>query len=145
MSSVSSASPGLENLLQTLSNVDSPALSSPSVVAALQNAPPSDIVQLSTAALQLEGIDALFGVSRNSGSEAIVPDLDGILAPSTPSASIAAPTSSSAVAASGAAATASSPQQVAAYESALEADATAALFGDGSGGNTIDSLFDISG
>src|SRR5271157_3958033 len=64
MGSVSSANPGLQNLLQTLSNLNSPVLSSPVVTSALETAPPADIVQLSMAATQLEGVDAMFGISN---------------------------------------------------------------------------------
>jgi hypothetical protein len=63
MSSVSSVNPGVANLLRTLSNIDSPLLSSPAAVSALENAPPGDIVKLSAAATQLEGVDAMFGIA----------------------------------------------------------------------------------
>ena len=68
MGSVSSANPGLQNLLQTLSNLNSPVLSSPAVTSALQTASPADIVQLSEAATQLEGVDAMFGISNSSNA-----------------------------------------------------------------------------
>ena len=66
MSPVTAVSPvavnqGVSNLLQTLSAIDPSVVSSPAVVAALEKAPASDIVQLSTAALQLQNVDALFG------------------------------------------------------------------------------------
>jgi hypothetical protein len=62
MSSVSSVNPGVADVLQTLSNLDSPVASSQSVVNALEKASPADIVQLSNAATQLQNVDALFGV-----------------------------------------------------------------------------------
>jgi hypothetical protein len=68
MGSVSSINPGLQNLLQTLSTLDPTDLSSPSVVAALEKAPASDIVQISAAATQLQTVDALFGVSNSSAA-----------------------------------------------------------------------------
>ena len=72
MSTTSSINAGLANLLQNLSNVGSPLLSSPKVLAALQNAPPADIVQLSDEAIQLEGLNALFGASESSGTAVCV-------------------------------------------------------------------------
>jgi hypothetical protein len=68
MSSTPSVNAGLASLLQNLSNINSPILSSPKAVAALQNAPPADIVQLSDEAIQLEGLNALFGAAEASGS-----------------------------------------------------------------------------
>jgi hypothetical protein len=69
VSSVSSSSNAvLTNLLQTLSNAGSPLASSPTVLSALQNASPGDLVQLSTAATQLESVDAIFGFSDGSAS-----------------------------------------------------------------------------
>ena len=58
MGSVASTSNGLSDLLQTLTNENSPllpTLSSPAIQAALQNAPASDIVQISNQAMQLHG------------------------------------------------------------------------------------------
>jgi hypothetical protein len=68
MSTTSSVNAGLASLLQNLSNIGSPILSSPKAIAALQNAPPADIVQLSDEAIQLEGLNALFGAAEASGS-----------------------------------------------------------------------------
>jgi hypothetical protein len=68
MSTTSSVNAGLSSLLQNLSNIDPPILSSPKALAALQNAPPADIVQLSDEAIQLEGLNALFGAAEASGS-----------------------------------------------------------------------------
>jgi hypothetical protein len=71
MGSVSSSlNPGVADLLQTLTNVNSPIASSQTVVNALEKAPPSDIVRLSAEATQLEGVDALFGVSSPAASSA---------------------------------------------------------------------------
>jgi len=63
MASVAAVNPGVGDLLQTLGNLNSPVLSSPSVVNALESAPTADIVQLSLAASQLEGVDAMFGIA----------------------------------------------------------------------------------
>ena len=62
MSTVSSVNPGVADVLQTLSNLNSPIASSQSVVNALEKASPADIVQLSNAATQLQNVDVLFGV-----------------------------------------------------------------------------------
>jgi hypothetical protein len=73
MGSVSSSpNQGVADLLQTLSNVNSPILNSPAAVKALESAPPSDIVQLSREATQLEGVDTLFGISSPSSSSSSV-------------------------------------------------------------------------
>jgi hypothetical protein len=81
MGSVSTINPGVASLLQTLSNV-SPALSSPAVQSALENASPQDVVQLSEAATQLESVDAMFGVPSNS-STATPLNLEELLTGST--------------------------------------------------------------
>jgi len=62
---------GLADLLQNLTNENSPllsTLSSPKVQAALENAPASDIVEISDQALQLQATDALFGISNTTTS-----------------------------------------------------------------------------
>jgi hypothetical protein len=62
---------GLSDLLQTLTNENSPllsTLSSPAVQTALENAPASDIVEISDQALQLQDTDALFGISNPSST-----------------------------------------------------------------------------
>jgi hypothetical protein len=64
MGSVASTNSGLSDLLQTLSNENSPlvsTLSSPTVEAALEKAPASDIAQISKEAQQLQVADAIFG------------------------------------------------------------------------------------
>jgi len=82
MGSVSSTNPGLTNLLQTLSNLNSPVLSSPAVTSALKKASPVDIVQLSVAANQLQSVDAMFGLSNGApGSGSSNYSLTSLLAP----------------------------------------------------------------
>ena len=69
MGSVPSTNNGLSDLLQTLTNDNSPllpTLSSPAVEAALKNAPATDIVAISAQAVQLQEADALFGSSNTS-------------------------------------------------------------------------------
>jgi hypothetical protein len=73
MGSVSSVNPGVADLLQTLSSLNSPVLSSPAVTSALEKAPATDIVQLSMAATQLANVDAMFGISDGSTSGASSP------------------------------------------------------------------------
>jgi hypothetical protein len=68
MGSVSTINPALANLLQTLSGIDPQALSNPSVKTALQNASPTDIVELSAAAQQLQSVDSLFGIPDAAGT-----------------------------------------------------------------------------
>jgi hypothetical protein len=67
MGSVASTNNGLSDLLQTLTNDNSPllpTLSSPAVEAALENAPATDIVEISAQAVQLQEADTLFGISN---------------------------------------------------------------------------------
>ncbi|HME09956.1 MAG TPA: hypothetical protein VKG25_23055 [Bryobacteraceae bacterium] len=69
MSSVSSVNPlssNLASLIQNLSQTVSPLVSSPKVETALENASPGDIARLSAAAVQLQGVDALFGTSDSN-------------------------------------------------------------------------------
>jgi len=76
MGSVASTNAGLTDLLQTLSSENSPlvsTISSPSVEAALEKAPASDIVQLSDEALQLQVTDSLFGGSTTSSTSGTTP------------------------------------------------------------------------
>ena len=78
MGSVASTNPlasnnnnGLADLLQNLTNENSPllsTLSSPAVQSALQNAPASDLVEISDQALQLQTADALLGISNPTTS-----------------------------------------------------------------------------
>jgi len=81
MGSVSSVNPGVADLLQTLSSLNLPALSSPKVTSALKNAPTADIVQLSMAASELESVDAIFGFSggSNAGTSSALANLDALL------------------------------------------------------------------
>jgi hypothetical protein len=79
MNAVSSASSNLSSLIQKLSSLESPVLSSPAVVAALQKAPPADVVQLSIAASQLESVGAMFGDTSGSTDGKSGSDLSGIL------------------------------------------------------------------
>ena len=68
MGSVSSVNPGLVNLFQTLSAVGSPVMSSQADMNALEKAPPTDIVELSAMASQLEAVDAMFGITPQTST-----------------------------------------------------------------------------
>jgi hypothetical protein len=83
----SSLNPGVADLLQNLANVGSPVLKSSSVVSALEKAPTSDIVQLSTEAAQLASIDTLFGLGTASTSTSPITSLLQALEPPTPNSS----------------------------------------------------------
>lgn len=120
MGSISSVNPGITNLLQTLSNVDSPVLSSPSVLSALQKASPSDVVQLSSAALQLENADAMFGMPAPNSSTT---DLTSLLATLEAPQATQSPSLTSS--------TASPADQAASYQAALQQSETQTLFGLG--------------
>jgi hypothetical protein len=68
VAAVAPTNPGLTNLLQSLTQIGSPLASSPQVLTALQKASPADIAELSAEAIQLQGVDALFGsIDSNSG------------------------------------------------------------------------------
>lgn len=139
MGSVSSLNPGVANLLQTLSNVNSPVLSSPAVVTAIENAPASDIVQMSESATELENVDTLFGISNSSG-EGSAASLSSLFADLESSQ---APAGTSAAAASS---TTSQTQELASYQAALQAADTQELFGTSSASASLQpSLFDLIG
>jgi hypothetical protein len=135
MSSVSSTSSGLSNLLQTLS-AESPQLSSllstPKMQSALEKASPGDLVQLSDQALQLQQVGLLFGSSNSTQSTS--DSLFSMLSPGSSNAepdpiiqalesSLGAGGSSSAGTPIGgqAASTSASPSQIASATSNLQA------------------------
>ncbi|MGD0871386.1 MAG: hypothetical protein ABSB88_17680 [Bryobacteraceae bacterium] len=139
MSSVSSVNPGLENLLQTLSNLNSPVLSSPATVSALEKAPPADIIQLSVAATQLEGVDEMFGIPDGSegGTSSTLTNLEDLLTGSGGAASTATVANGQS--------TASSAEQLANYQTALQAAEAQSLFGTGTTSGLSNSLFNLTG
>jgi len=140
MGSVSSLNPGVADLLQTLSNVNSPLLSSPAAVSALEKAPTSDIVQLSQSASQLENVDTLFGIP-NSATESSTAGIGNLLTELEAPQTSASPSVSSilaAVTAPGTSPTTSSTTtssasteagQLASYQAASQFAETEALFG----------------
>src|SRR5580658_10275298 len=113
----SSLNPGVADLLQTLSNVGSPALNSPAVLKALESAPASDIVQLSTEATQLQSVDALFGISATT--------------PTSPMSSVLEALEGNSSSANSALSNASPADQSASAEAAVQAELTQGLFGTG--------------
>jgi len=136
MGSVPSASNGLSDLLQTLTNEASPllsTLSSPNVKKALENAPASDIAQISEQALQLQNMDAIFGSSNTSTS------------PTGSLFSALANAGSSASSSSGLPLNPGSPlaDQLAAYQGNLQTQETQALFGLAPSTSTPTSQFDV--
>jgi hypothetical protein len=117
MGSVSSPNPAITNLLQTISSAQSPVLSSPAVISSLESAPPADIIQISTAATQLAGIDAEFGITPTP-TDTETTDLNDVLSALAPSQTAG---SSSATTA----------QQLATYQAAVQEADTQTLFGSG--------------
>lgn len=135
MGSVSSLNPGVADLLQTLSNVNSPVLSSPSVVSALENAPSSDIVQLSQSATQLENVDMLFGLpnsatgSSTSGTSTLLAELESPQTVANPSAFSILAAATAPDASSITSSTSTEANQLASYQAAQQFADTQTLFG----------------
>jgi hypothetical protein len=134
----SSLNPGVADMLKSLSNVNSPALNSPAVINALEKAPTSDIVQLSTEAIQLQSVDALFGISTTTPTSTMSSLLESLAGNST------TPTSSSSPANS-VLANASPADQFANAQAAVQAQLTQGLFGTGINTSLPGSLFSTLG
>jgi hypothetical protein len=135
-----SVNPGVSNLLQMLSNLNSPVLSSPAVTTALESAPSSDIVQLTSEATQLEGMDAMFGIQPNSD--------DSSDSPASILANLESSATGSATSSTGTSSTPdlSSPAgvaQLASYQAAVQSQEALALLGNGT--SNTGSLFDLTG
>ena len=147
MGSVSSSvNPALADLFQTLANINSPVLSSPAVTQALEKASPTDIVQLSMAANQLENVDAIFGVtdgSSNSSDNAVNNLLATLETQSLAPASAASAPATSTPSTSTASSTLSPADQAALNQAAMLQAETTGLFGNGSTSNPSNSLFDM--
>jgi hypothetical protein len=127
-----STNPAITNLLQTISSAQSPVLSSPAVISSLENAPPQDIIQISDAATQMEGIDAEFGITPTP-TDTVASDLSNVLSTLTTPAT-ASSSSSATTAPSGA-------QQLATYQAALQEADTDALFGTGTSNSLSTPVF----
>jgi hypothetical protein len=130
MGSVSSVNPGVADLLDKLSRLDLPVLSSSRVTSALENAPTADIVRMSMAATQLEGVDAMFGISDGSGAgtNSSLANLGDLLTGSAAANSKA-----------------SSADRLAIHEAALQLTEARGLFGSGSTGSLSGFLIDLKG
>ncbi|MGD1090884.1 MAG: hypothetical protein ABSB35_02705 [Bryobacteraceae bacterium] len=140
MGSVSSTNPGVANLLQLLSNVNSPVASSPSAVSALEKAPPSDIAQLSVEAIQLQGMDEMFGILN--GPENPASTLTNLLEAPQAAAATEASATANGTAANPAA---SSTTSLAAQLADAQLEEVQGLFGTGTIGNSSNSLLNVIG
>ena len=132
--STGSSSNGLTDLLQTLTNENSPllsTLSSPAIQTALENAPASDIVEISDQAMQLQATDALFGITSSSDSP--TDNLFSALADSSSGTGSSALSSSLDPGSSLA-------DQLAAYQGNMQTQEAQTLLGNSS---TPNSLFDV--
>jgi hypothetical protein len=141
MGSVSSASPGLTDVLQLLSNLNSPVLSSAGVTSALKKASTTDVVQLSMAATQLEGVDAMFGISNSSsaGANTTFANLQNLLSGSGGA-------NANAQVLSAASADAATATQLATEQTALQsAESQYLLYGTGASSSLSGSLFSLMG
>jgi hypothetical protein len=117
MGSVSSSNPAITNLLQTISSAQSPVLSSPAVISSLENAPPADIIQISTAATEMAGIDAEFGITPTP-TDTEDTDLNSVLSDLAPSQTTGSTQATTA-------------QQLNTYQSAVQEADTQAILGTG--------------
>ncbi|MGO9095130.1 MAG: hypothetical protein ACLQGV_07890 [Bryobacteraceae bacterium] len=148
MGSVSSLSPGITDLFQTLSNMSSSPLSSMVTTSMLKNASTTDIVQLSVAATQLEGMNELFGASNSSSStpaNSLNGFLENIQADLTAAASGAAQPATGASSASAASTAASSTSQLANDQTAVQGAMMDELLNAGSTSSLSGSSLDTTG
>jgi hypothetical protein len=137
MGSVASTNSGLSDLLQTLTNENSPLLStvsSPTVEAALENAPASDIVEISDQAIQLQTADALLGISNTTTSptDSLFSALASVGSSATSSASGSSLNPGSSLA-----------DQLAAYQGNMQTQEMQTLFDTNSSTTTPNPLSDI--
>ncbi len=150
MGTTSSVNLGLANLVQDLTNIGSPLVSSPTAMAALEKASPSDIVQLSAEASQLQGMSVLFGESNTATTNPTAADsilsamypnsgsttpstsaLDQALADASSGSSTGASSSTpSTTSSSSTASTPSLAQALATYQSNLQSDEIQSMFGE---------------
>jgi len=133
--SAGSTNNGLSDLLQTLTNENSPllsTLSSPSVQSALENAPPSDIVEISAEAQQLQSMDSLFGISNSTDNSS-----------TSLFSALAAESSASPASASSLDTGSSLADQLAAYQSNMQTQEAQTLLGVNPSTTTPNSLFDV--
>ncbi|MGB6946296.1 MAG: hypothetical protein WBE37_28120 [Bryobacteraceae bacterium] len=136
---LASTNNGLSDLLQTLTNENSPllsTLSSPNIQAALENAPASDIVEISDQAQQLQATDALFGISNTSTSptDSLFSALASVGSDATSSATGSSLDPGSSLA-----------DQLAAYQGNMQTQETQALFDTAPSTTVPNSLYDVLG
>jgi len=137
MGSVASTNNGLSDLLQTLTSENSPlasTLSSPTMENALENAPASDIVQISEQAMQLQATDALFGISDTSTTST-----DSLFSALADAASSATSSTSGSSVNTGS----SLADQLAAYQGNAQTQAAQTLLDINPSTTTQNSLFDV--
>jgi hypothetical protein len=144
MGSVSTINPGVENLLQTLTNLGSPVVSSPAEVSALEKAPASDIVQLSMEATQLEGVEAMFGMPSSPVDMNSATNLEELLTGSA-GTSTTPQTEANTLLTSAALTNASPADQLAVNQANLQASEAQGLLGTGTTDGLTNSLFDVMG
>src|SRR5208283_240819 len=129
MGSVSSANPGVANLLQMLSASGSPVLSSPKVTSALEKASATDIVQLSMDAIQSQGVNTMFAIpgGSNADADSNSVNLADLLTGSTGASATSPDTNGNALVSSEALCDASPADQLAYYQSAAQTAQTQSL------------------
>ena len=135
--SASTNNNGLSDLLQTLTNENSPllsTLSSPNIQSALEKAPTSDIVEISEQAQQLQATDALFGISNtsNTSTDSLFSALAAIGSNTSPLSSGSALQPGSSLA-----------DQLAAYQGNVQTQEAQTLLGINQPTTTPNSLFDV--
>ena len=143
MGSVSSTNPGVANLLQMLQNSGSPVLASSRVTDALQNASASDIVQLSTSAIQSQNVQALFGITGGATTNGA--SLENLLTGATGATNTTQSTTGNGVLSAAELAAAAPADQTAYYQSAAQALQTQGMLSAGIFGNQSGSLINIVG
>jgi len=135
----SSTNNGLSDLMQTLTNENSPllsTLSAPNIQSALEKAPASDIVEISEQAQQLQSVDALFGISNtaSTSNDSLFSALADIGSSESSTASGSSSTTGSSLA-----------DQLAAYQGNMQTQEAQTLLGVTPSTTTPNSLFDVFG
>ena len=147
MGSVPTDGFSVTNLVLTLTSAGSPqlaaTLSTPAVQTALQNATTSDLVDLSSEAVQLQEANLLFGDSIGAAGTSATATIPAALDPLTSLLSSLVSTGSSSSGTSSS--TASLSNQLAGYQSDLQSGEIQSLFGVGTSGPALSSLFDVLG
>jgi hypothetical protein len=149
MGSVPTEAFSVSNLVQSLTVAGSPqlaaTLSSPAVQAALQNAPTSDLVDLSSQALKLQETGQLFGsqsTAETATLASILYPLASLLAAANSTARTAAASGASGTSPAAASSTVSLANQL---QSDLQAQEVQSLFGIALTASPPSSLFDTLG